>query len=132
MVGIGFLLLLVGLWALAVWRRRRHLPEVSLFWLLGAVSGPAAVVAMECGWIVTEVGRQPWVVYRLLTTAQAATTNGGVITSLTAVVVLYGILGTATVVILRLLARRWRHEGPGGSEPMVPYGPPELVPRGRT
>jgi cytochrome d ubiquinol oxidase subunit I len=77
---------------------------------------------MECGWIVTEVGRQPWVVYKLLTTAQAATTNRGVIASLTAVIVLYAVLGVATILILRLFARRWRQGDEG--ETSVPYGPP--------
>jgi cytochrome d ubiquinol oxidase subunit I len=122
MVGIGTLLLLAGLWALYTWWRRRALPRARLFWVAGAVSGVAAVVAMECGWIVTEVGRQPWVVYRLQTTAAASTTNGGVLASLTATVVLYAVLGTATIAILRLLARRWRR--PSGPEPDVPYGPP--------
>ena len=65
-----------------------------MVWLLGAAGGPAALVAMECGWIVTEVGRQPWVVYRLLTTSQAATTNTGIIATLTAVIVLYGVVGS--------------------------------------
>jgi cytochrome bd ubiquinol oxidase subunit I len=125
MVGLAFVLLLAGLWALVVWRRRRALPERKWFWWLAAACGPAALVAMECGWIVTEVGRQPWVVYRLLTTAQAATTNRGVIESLTAVIVLYGVLGVATVAILRLLARRWR-EGDEGEA--VPYGPPGTRP----
>jgi cytochrome bd ubiquinol oxidase subunit I len=41
------------------WWRRRRLPPHRLFWLAGAVSGLAAIVAMECGWVVTEVGRQP-------------------------------------------------------------------------
>jgi cytochrome d ubiquinol oxidase subunit I len=122
MVGLAFLLLGAGLWALVVWRRRRALPEHRWFWCLAAACGPAALVAMECGWIVTEVGRQPWVVYRLLTTAQAATTNQGVIESLSGVIVLYAVLGVVTVVILRLLARRWR-EGDEG-EASVPYGPP--------
>jgi cytochrome bd ubiquinol oxidase subunit I len=122
MVGLAFVLLLTGLWALVVWRRRRALPVRRSFWWLAAACGPAAVVAMECGWVVTEVGRQPWIVYRLLTTAQAATTNRGVIASLSAVVVLYAILGTATVLILRLLARRWRAGEEEESE--VPYGPP--------
>src|SRR5580693_3436942 len=108
MIGLAFLLLLAGLWALLVWRRRRALPAHRWFWWLAAVCGPATLVAMECGWIVTEVGRQPWVVYKLLTTAQAATTNGGVIATLTGVVVLYAILGVATIVIIRLLARHWR------------------------
>ncbi|HXN37819.1 MAG TPA: cytochrome ubiquinol oxidase subunit I [Solirubrobacteraceae bacterium] len=122
MVGLAFLLLLAGVWALAAWRRRHALPEHRWFWWLAVACGPAALVAMECGWIVTEVGRQPWVVYRLLTTAQAATTNQGVIASLTAVIALYAVLGVATVLTLRLLARRWRQGDQG--EPAVPYGPP--------
>ena len=68
MVGLAFLLLLAGLWALWMWRRRRGLPRQSWFWWLAVLCGPAALVAMECGWIVTEVGRQPWVVYQLMTT----------------------------------------------------------------
>jgi cytochrome d ubiquinol oxidase subunit I len=79
---------------------------------------------MECGWIVTEVGRQPWVVYQLMTTSQAATTNGGVIDSLTAVIVLYAVLGVATLVIMRMLARRWRQGAAAEPEASVPYGPP--------
>ena len=124
MVGLGFLLLLAGLWALYEWWRHRRLPRQRLFWLLGAVSGLAAIAAMECGWVVTEVGRQPWVVYKLLTTTAAATTNGGVIASLTFVIVLYAVLGAATIAILRILARRWRR---GGPEPDVPYGPPPAL-----
>jgi cytochrome d ubiquinol oxidase subunit I len=122
MVGLAFLLLGAGLWALVAWRRRRALPERRWFWWLAVACGPAALVAMECGWIVTEVGRQPWVVYRLLTTAAAATTNRGVTATLTAVIVLYAVLGVATVLILRLLARRWR--GGDEGEASVPYGPP--------
>ena len=124
MVGLGFSLLLAGLWALYAWWRHRRLPPQRLFWLLCAVSGVAAIAAMESGWVVTEVGRQPWVVYKLLTTTAAATTNGGVIASLTFVIVLYAVLGAATIGILRILARRWRH---GGPEPEVPYGPPPAL-----
>ncbi len=120
MVGLGFLLLLAGLWALYEWWRHRRLPPQRLFWALGAVSGLAAIAAMECGWVVTEVGRQPWVVYQLLTTTAAATTNGGVIASLSIVIVLYAALGVSTIVILRVLAGRWRR----AQEPEVPYGPP--------
>src|SRR6202050_348933 len=124
MVGRAFLLLLAGLWALLVWRRRRALPRQRWFWWLAMACGPAALVAMECGWIVTEVGRQPWVVYQLMTTAQAATTNGGVIDSLTAVIILYAVLGVATVLILRMLARRWQQGEQAEPETGVPYGPP--------
>jgi cytochrome bd ubiquinol oxidase subunit I len=78
--------------------------------------------------VVTEVGRQPWVVYRLETTTQAATTNGGVIASLTGVIVLYAILGVATILILRALARRWRR---GEDENDVPYGPQQAPSPGK-
>jgi cytochrome bd ubiquinol oxidase subunit I len=121
MVGLGFFLLLAGLWAAWTWWRRRRWPRPLLFWWAGAVSGLAAIVAMECGWVVTEVGRQPWVVYRLQTTAAAATTNGGVLTSLSLVVILYAVLGVATIAILRMLSRRWRR---GEDVEAVPYGPP--------
>jgi cytochrome d ubiquinol oxidase subunit I len=122
MVGLGFLLLLIGLWALYAWWRRRRLPPQRLFWAAGAVSGVAAMVAMECGWVVTEVGRQPWVVYRLQTTAAAATANGGVLASLSLVIAGYAVLGAATIIILRMLARRWRRGE--AAEVAVPYGPP--------
>ncbi len=122
MVGLAFLLLAAGLWALYEWWRRRRLPPHRVFWAAGAVSGVAAIIATECGWVVTEVGRQPWVVYNLQTTAQAATTNGGVIASLSLVIVAYAILGAATIVIVRMLARRWRRGVEGDAS--VPYGPP--------
>jgi cytochrome bd ubiquinol oxidase subunit I len=125
MVGLGFLLLLIGLWALYAWWRRRRLPPQRLFWAAGAVSGVAAIVAMECGWVVTEVGRQPWVVYQLQTTAAAATTNGGVLASLSLVIAGYAVLGAATIIILRMLARRWRRGE--AAEVAVPYGPPPVL-----
>ena len=80
---------------------------------------------MECGWVVTEVGRQPWVVYGLQTTAQAATTNGGVLTSLSIIIVVYGVLGVATIAILLMLSRRWRRDD--RDEAPIPYGPPRVV-----
>jgi cytochrome bd ubiquinol oxidase subunit I len=123
MVGLGFVLLLAGSWALYEWWRHRRLPSQRLFWLLGSVSGLAAIVAMESGWVVTEEGRQPWVVYGLQTTAAAATTNGGVLTSLSLVIVFYAGLGTATVAVLRALSRRWRRDDTVAS---VPYGWPAV------
>jgi cytochrome bd ubiquinol oxidase subunit I len=125
MVLLGFLLLLAGLWAASEWWRRRRLPPQRLFWVAGAVSGVAAIVATECGWVVTEVGRQPWVVYRLETTAAAATTNGGVLTSLSLVIVVYAVLGTVTILIVRALSRRWRRGD--RTEAAVPYGPPPEI-----
>ena len=121
MVGLGTFLLLVGVWAGWEWLRRRRLPPQRPFWMAGAISGVAAIIAMECGWIVTEVGRQPWVVYHLQTTAAAATTNGGVVATLGIIVALYAVLGLTTVLIVRQLTRRWRDHDL--EEVSVPYGP---------
>jgi cytochrome d ubiquinol oxidase subunit I len=125
MIGLGSLLLLAGLWAAWTWWRQRRWPRPMLFWLAGAVSGVAAIAAMECGWVVTEEGRQPWVVYQLQTTAQAATTNGGVLTSLSIIIVLYAVLGVATIAILLMLSRHWRRDD--SDEAPVPYGLPGII-----
>jgi hypothetical protein len=61
------------------------------------------------------------VVYRLQTTAAAATTNGGVIASLSIIIIGYAVLGAMTILILRMLARRWRRTD--AVEAAVPYGP---------
>jgi cytochrome d ubiquinol oxidase subunit I len=84
-----------------------------------AISGIAAIVALECGWIVTEVGRQPWVVYNVMRTEDAVTGASGVWVTFGAVLAIYAVLGTATVLILRTMSRRWREAG----EVEVPYGP---------
>jgi cytochrome d ubiquinol oxidase subunit I len=122
MVAIGTALLLLGAWFAVVWRRRRELPRTRWFLRAGAVSGVAAVMALECGWIVTEVGRQPWIVYGRLRTADAVTTAHGIWAAFSLVLVLYAALGPAAVLILRAMSRRWRHEEI--EEVDVPYGPP--------
>jgi cytochrome bd ubiquinol oxidase subunit I len=125
MIGLGFLLLLAGLWAAWTYWRQRRWPRPQLFWWLGAVSGLCAIAAMECGWVVTEEGRQPWVVYGYMTTAQAATAND-VAASLSVIVVVYGVLGAATIAILLMLSRRWGREDYFDETP-VPYGPPGVL-----
>src|SRR5215218_6000686 len=62
MVGIGSALLLLGLWVAFVWWKRREIPQTRWFLRAVAVSGGGAILALWCGWIVTEVGRQPWIV----------------------------------------------------------------------
>jgi cytochrome d ubiquinol oxidase subunit I len=84
------------------------------------------VVALECGWIVTEVGRQPWVVNEIMRTEDAVTKSDGVYITFTTVLLLYALLGTALVVTLRAMARRWRAED--GPESDVPYGPAPPAP----
>ena len=85
------------------------------------MSGVAAVVALECGWIVTEVGRQPWVVYNVMRTEDAVTKADGVWVTFGPCVGALRVLGVALVITLRAMARRWRAAGEEDSE--VPYGP---------
>ena len=125
MVGIGTALLLLGLWAAWAYWRKRALPRSKWFLRAGAVSGVGAVIAMECGWIVTEVGRQPWIVYDRLRTADAVTSAGGIWLTFTLILLLYTALGVTTVLILRFMARRWRTPDPADDVDDVPYGPRE-------
>jgi cytochrome bd ubiquinol oxidase subunit I len=122
MVGICSALILLGLWLGISWWRKRDIPQTKWFLRSCAVSGVAAVVALECGWIVTEVGRQPWVVYEIMRTEDAVTGASGIWVTFAIVFALYALLGAATVITLRTLARRWREAG-ADDEADVPYGP---------
>jgi cytochrome bd ubiquinol oxidase subunit I len=74
---------------------------------------------------VTEVGRQPWIVYGVMRTEDAVTEASGIWISLAVVLVLYAAVGTATVLVLRAMTRRWRTAELDESE--GPYGPrPDL------
>jgi cytochrome bd ubiquinol oxidase subunit I len=134
MVLIGTLMLLWGLWLALWWWWRRDLPggwPGKVFLAGGALSGIATTAAMECGWTVTEVGRQPWVVYRILRTARAATTASGVPGTLAATIVIYLVLTAATFALLWVMKRRWETAAPPAEVP-VPYSPsaePEARPR---
>jgi cytochrome d ubiquinol oxidase subunit I len=105
MVGIGTALLLLALWLGWTWWRRRRIPRTRWFLRAVAVSGVAAVVAMEAGWITTEVGRQPFIVYGILRTADAVSPAPGLYWGFYAVVVIYVLLTWLTVYVLRRLAR---------------------------
>jgi cytochrome d ubiquinol oxidase subunit I len=71
MVLIGTLLAVLGIAYVVLRARRKRLPESRWFYRAVIAAGPASVVALICGWIVTEVGRQPWVVYGVMRTSQA-------------------------------------------------------------
>lgn len=121
MVAIGTAL--VGLAAWAVWRWRRHGSRMfDSPWFLRAliVAGPAAIVAMETGWITTEVGRQPWIVHGLLRTEDAVTDAGYIWVTLTALVIVYAAMTAGATAVIRSMSRRWRE---GEHDLASPYGP---------
>src|SRR5436190_80059 len=108
MVGFG---ILIGLAAALFWLlciRRRRIPMWRpLLWLI-VVSGPASVVAMEAGWFVTEFGRQPWIVYGILRTSEAATTAPALGPTFLVFFAIYIGLALTTARLLLLQARRNR------------------------
>jgi len=106
MVSCGFLLAGVGvLYWLLQWRKRA--PSRAMLTMLLLVS-PLGILALEAGWIVTEVGRQPWVITGVMRTADAVTPLANVQLTFYAFCILYGILGVALVLLLRRLAENRR------------------------
>ena len=120
MVGVCSMLILLGLWFAWAWWRRRDIPQTKWFLRAVAISGVASVVALECGWIVTEVGRQPWIVYNVMRTEDAVTKADGIWITFAAIVLLYAALGTALILTLRAMARRWRATTSGARGPVRP------------
>jgi cytochrome bd ubiquinol oxidase subunit I len=120
MVSLGTLLLLVSLWYGASWLFRRDMPMNKVFLAIAAASGVIAVLVMEAGWVVTEVGRQPWIVYEYMKVEHAATGNTGVWITFIGVVALYVGVAVTTILVLRGMSRRFRAGDAGDA---VPYGP---------
>jgi cytochrome bd ubiquinol oxidase subunit I len=121
MVGIGTLMALFGVVTLIFRVRKRRLPDSPWFYRALAVLGPLSVVALIAGWVTTEVGRQPWVVYRVMRTADAVTGAGGIPVGYAALAGVYALVAVGVAWILRRLARA----------PMDPAGtdasPPDRV-----
>jgi cytochrome d ubiquinol oxidase subunit I len=105
MVGIGFGLLGLGAWLAISWKRTGDLPASRWFLRGAALAGVGAAVALEAGWVTTEVGRQPWIVYGHLRTADAVNPAPGIRVGLVVLTVVYILLTVATVYVLRRLAR---------------------------
>jgi cytochrome d ubiquinol oxidase subunit I len=122
MVLIASGLALLALWFGVVWWRRRRLPRTRWFLRCAAISGVALLVTIEAGWIVTEVGRQPWIVYNVLRTEDAVTNSGGIWLSFALIVVLYVLVAIGLITTLRVMARRWRDQDEFADSD-VPYGP---------
>ncbi len=110
MVGIGTLLFLLSAWYALSWLFRRDLPKTRLFLWIATFAGIASVLALEAGWTVTEVGRQPWIVSQQFRVTQAATTNGGVWVTFLVIVAIYLGLAVTTILVLRKMSRRWQAE----------------------
>jgi cytochrome d ubiquinol oxidase subunit I len=106
MVAIGTALALLSLLYLVTWLRRRRLPRSPWFYRAVVAAGPLALVALIAGWITTEVGRQPWIVYEVMRTSDAVTAAGGVPVGYGILVVTYLGLGAVVTFLLRRLARR--------------------------
>jgi cytochrome d ubiquinol oxidase subunit I len=124
MVGLGFFLLALAAWQGWWWWFSRRLLMTPWFLVPSALTGVAAVAAMEAGWVVTEVGRQPWIVYRVLLVSDSVTPASGVTVTLGVILVLYAILTVVSIGVPMIMSRRWRLEGPAEEDAeQVPYGP---------
>ncbi|MFF3142604.1 cytochrome ubiquinol oxidase subunit I [Streptomyces sp. NPDC057927] len=136
MVTVGSLLVLLALWY--GWCRLRHrkLPRSPWFLRCAALAGAACLLTVECGWITTEVGRQPWIVYQNMRVSEAVTGThtASLWTMFGIVVVVYVLAFGSFLTVLLKMSHRWRlaDEGaPAGAaagdlEGDTPYGPRPL------
>jgi cytochrome d ubiquinol oxidase subunit I len=119
MVATAFALFALAAWFALAWWRRRDLPRSRWFLRASALSGIVAIVSLESGWVVTEVGRQPWTIVGLLLTRDAVATSGNLWPFFAGAVVIYAGVTVGAVLVLREMHRRWQ----SGDEVDVPYGP---------
>ena len=119
MVGLGVAMIGLGFWGgFVVWRGK--LAQATWFLRATVAMGPAGFVAVVAGWVVAEVGRQPWLIYGLLRTADAVSpvTQGEVSVSLLAFMTIYALIfGVGVLYILRLM----------GEGPLAPTAAPATV-----
>jgi len=112
MVFIGSGLAALGAWFVWLWWRRRRLPRSLWFYRALVAAGPAALVALIAGWVTTEVGRQPWVVYQVMRTESAVTGASGIPVGFGALGLVYLGLAAVAIVMLRRLSRPPLEVGP--------------------
>ena len=123
MVGIGTLLAVAVVLFWLARRRGRDLLTNRWFLRFSVITGPLAILALESGWTATEVGRQPWTVWHVLRTSDAASMSTGLWWSYAGVLVVYVVMGVGTTIVLRSMARRWR----AGDEDLHSAYDPESV-----
>jgi cytochrome bd ubiquinol oxidase subunit I len=106
MVFIGTFLAAIGALFVSTWWRKRRLPRSVWFLRAVVACGPLALVALIAGWVTTEVGRQPWIVYEVMRTEQAVTGASGIPVGYGALVVIYACVIAIAIAMLRRLGRR--------------------------
>jgi cytochrome d ubiquinol oxidase subunit I len=100
MVGAGFAMLTVALWGGLLVVRRKRLESSRRFLVAATLAAPLGLVAVEAGWVVTEVGRQPWIIFGIMRVRDAVTPMPGLVFSLIAVTAVYAMLGAVVIVLL--------------------------------
>ena len=100
MVGLGTLMALAAAWVAVCWVRKREVAETRPLLGLLALLTPAGFVAVEAGWVVTEVGRQPWIIQGVMRTADAVTPMPGLVVPFAAFTLLYLFLGVIVAWLL--------------------------------
>jgi cytochrome d ubiquinol oxidase subunit I len=105
MVAIGTALALLAVVYLAARVRRKQLPRSPWFYRAVVAAGPLALIAAVAGWITTEVGRQPWIVYGVMRTTQAITGAKGIPVGYATLAAVYIALAVAVAWVLRRFAR---------------------------
>jgi cytochrome d ubiquinol oxidase subunit I len=126
MVAAGLLLSALALVTVLVRWRRGAWPEGRWWWRALVAAGPLAVLALEAGWVTTEVGRQPWIARDVMLVSAAVTPRAGLEGVLLGLIAVYLGLALAAWLVLRQMSRRWRR----GEDPPAPYGPREEGARG--
>jgi cytochrome d ubiquinol oxidase subunit I len=128
MVGLGTAGAALAVWYFVVLIRRRDLPQSRWFYRAAALAGVGAYAAVESGWVTTEVGRQPWIVYEAMRVSDAVTSAPAayVWTMLGVLVVVYAVIAIFFVTLVLKLTARWRRDDLAEAETPeegVPYGP---------
>jgi cytochrome d ubiquinol oxidase subunit I len=101
MVGCGVAMMATALLGAGLWARRRALPDAPWYLRLVTLCGPLGFVAIEAGWTVTEVGRQPWIVHGVMRTSDSVTPMPHLVVPFATFTLLYLFLAAVVIVLLR-------------------------------
>jgi cytochrome bd ubiquinol oxidase subunit I len=119
MVGLGMLMIALGAWSILL-RARQRLYRSRAFLRFALLMGPSGLVALLAGWYTTEIGRQPWLIYGLMRTADGVSAHSTSQVGLTLaifVIVYFAVFGAGTVYAVRLIGK-----GPALDEGAMPTG----------